>query len=66
MNWWKGSECMRGEELETRASKCYDCCDGEANADCNASLINQYKAAADVDSIDSTEFDDSWRAKGKF
>ena len=66
MNFWKGAECQRGEDLEHRSSKCYDCCDGEKTASCNAGLFAEYKAAVDVASIDSTEFDDSWRAKGKY
>ena len=67
MNFWKGSECQRGEELSYRASKCYDCCDGILNENCNQSWINAFKAAANVDSIESQEFTDSWRSKtGKY
>lgn len=67
MNFWKGSECQRGEELEYRSSKCYDCCDGVLAAKCNQNFLAAYKAAASVESIDSAEFLASWREKnGKY
>ena len=67
MNFWKGSECQRGEGLEYRSSKCYDCCDGVLNNNCNQSWLATYKDAASVASIDSAEFQDSWRSKaGKY
>ena len=50
-----------------RSSKCYDCCDGEATASCNANFADAYKAAADVDDIEGTEFENSWKLKtGKY
>ena len=66
-NFWKGDECQRGAGLDDRSSKCYDCCDGEATASCNANFADAYKAAADVDDIEGTEFENSWKLKtGKY
>ena len=66
-NFWKGSECQRGAGLDDRSSKCYDCCDGEATASCNANFATAYKAAADVEDVEGAEFENSWKLKtGKY
>ena len=67
MNFWRGSECQRGEGLAYRSSKCYDCCDGILNNQCNKDWLESYKAAADAQAIDDQTMTDSWRNKvGKY